>query len=79
MAAAPSFDTWLTGAVTADPGARDAQLAAWAEAPGATIAHPPGDDEHLLPLLIAAGAADGDHGSKTFHDSRLGVSAFRFG
>lgn len=56
-ATAPSeaFDRWLTDAV-ALPGERRAeQLAGWAAAPAARIAHP--REEHLLPL-VAAGASE---------------------
>ena len=79
MAEAPGFDGWLTAAVTTHRGeARDALLAAWPGAPGAPIAHPPGNDEHLLPLLVAAGAAGDDRGCRDFHEARLGVSGYSF-
>jgi len=81
-AAVPSkqFDDWLTGAVTASsPQARDAALIDWASAPAARASHP--REEHLLPLMVAAGAAGADRGTKVFEDRVLGatVSAFRFG
>ena len=81
-AAAPSktFDQWLTAVVeTADVHSRDQQLAAWADAPAARASHP--REEHLLPLMMAAGAAGDDRGAKVFEDHVLGatVSAFRFG
>lgn len=76
---APSeaFDAWLTEAV-ADPAARDAALAAWAEAPGGLQSHPRGQEEHLLPLMVAAAA--GGPGRRDFSDRVLEVplSAFRF-
>ncbi|GFH33719.1 dioxygenase, partial [Haematococcus lacustris] len=34
---------------------RNNALAHWAQAPGALLAHP--REEHLMPLLVAAGAA----------------------
>lgn len=77
MAAAPSFDDWLTHAASAPANQREALLRDWAVAPGARVAQPPGAEEHLLPLMVAAGASDGP-GRRDFHDSRLGVSAFRF-
>ncbi len=66
------FDAWLTGA------ARDGHLADWEQAPGARLCHPPGQEEHLLPLMIAAGA--GNSGEKIFSDVVLEtrISAFRF-
>lgn len=81
-AAAPSkeFDGWLTGAVTASSAdARNAALIAWEAAPAARASHP--REEHLLPLMVAAGAAGGDVGTKVFEDQVLGatVSGFRFG
>ncbi len=76
--AAASFDTWLGEAVR-DPETRDAKLAAWRSAPGGREAHP--REEHLIPLMVAAGAADGDSGVRTFHDSIVGkaLSGFQFG
>jgi aromatic ring-opening dioxygenase catalytic subunit (LigB family) len=58
---------------------RDARLAAWAAAPEARFAHP--REEHLLPLMVAAGAAGGDRGERVFHDDIMGAatSGFRFG
>jgi aromatic ring-opening dioxygenase catalytic subunit (LigB family) len=74
-----TFDAWLTETVeTADPATRDAALAAWAAAPGGLQSHPKGQEEHLLPLMVAAGA--GDRGARVFNDRVMetGVSAFRF-
>ena len=74
-----TFDAWLTEAVCADPATRNAALAAWEKAPAARLAHP--REEHLLPLMVAAGAAGDDIGQRTFSDRMLGwdVSAFQFG
>ncbi len=74
------FDTWLSNAVcTADIRAREESLIAWQSAPGARQAHP--REEHLLPLMVAAGAAGDDLGKKLFQDRVMGatVSAFGFG
>jgi aromatic ring-opening dioxygenase catalytic subunit (LigB family) len=80
-ATAPSatFDAWLTKAVEAPATERDALLARWAQAPAGRNAHP--REEHLLPLMVAAGAADGDEGSRIFTDTVMmaDVSGFRFG
>ncbi len=77
-AASDAFDAWLTGAV-ADPAARDAALTAWAAAPFARVCHP--REEHLLPLMVAAGAAEGDPGVRDYADHIMGkaISGFRFG
>lgn len=74
------FDAWLTDAAcTPDPGERAAKLAQWKNAPGARSAHP--REEHLIPLMVAAGAAGEDAGSRIFHDRIMGasISAFGFG
>lgn len=74
------FDAWLTEAVCApSAAAREDRLSRWEEAPGARRAHP--REEHLIPLMVAAGAGGEDVGSKVFTDHVLGttVSAFRFG
>lgn len=74
------FDTWLTGAVTApDAQVRNSALTAWEAAPAARASHP--REEHLLPLMVAAGAAGNDIGRKIFDGHVLGatVSGFRFG
>jgi aromatic ring-opening dioxygenase catalytic subunit (LigB family) len=79
-AASKGFDDWLT-AVVNDPDSdrREAALSAWQEAPHARACHP--REEHLLPLMVAAGAGSGDAGSKIFEGRipNVTVSAFRFG
>jgi aromatic ring-opening dioxygenase catalytic subunit (LigB family) len=78
--ASDQFDTWLTGSVTdSDSESRDRQLVQWSNAPAARQAHP--REEHLIPLLVAAGAAGEDPGRKIFSDRVMGatVSAFQFG
>jgi aromatic ring-opening dioxygenase catalytic subunit (LigB family) len=49
------FDDWLTAAAESAPDQRAALLAAWALSPGGKFAHP--REEHLLPLMVAAGAS----------------------
>jgi aromatic ring-opening dioxygenase catalytic subunit (LigB family) len=76
--ASSSFDAWLADAVK-DPSARDQKLIAWRSAPGGRESHPRA--EHLIPLMVAAGAADGDPGVRTFSESIAGkaISGFQFG
>jgi aromatic ring-opening dioxygenase catalytic subunit (LigB family) len=77
---ASAFDTWLTDAIeTRDADGREAKLVAWANAPGARSAHP--RSEHLLPLMVAAGAGDDDAGRRVYSDRVFGkaVSGFEFG
>lgn len=75
------FDAWLDQAVSAPPRERDALLAQWAAAPAARLCHPPGAEEHLLPLMVAAGAAGNDYGRTVFKDRvmQTTVSGVRFG
>jgi aromatic ring-opening dioxygenase catalytic subunit (LigB family) len=78
--AAEEFDSWLTGAVCSpDAQTRNTRLAQWQMAPFARTAHP--REDHLLPLMVAAGAAGNDLGSRIFTDQVMGarVSAYRFG
>lgn len=72
------FDAWLEAAV-ADPARRDEALTHWAAAPYAREAHP--REEHLAPLFVAAGAAEGEAGRVAFRDQVMDVvvSAIEFG
>lgn len=74
-----AFDAWLREAATAAPAARDARLADWARAPMARQAHP--REEHLIPLMVVAGAGGNDTGRVAFEGSMLGarLSAFQYG
>jgi aromatic ring-opening dioxygenase catalytic subunit (LigB family) len=74
------FDAWLAATVTdPDPARRDAGLIGWERAPAARACHP--EAEHLLPLMVAAGAAGTDAGRHSYSDHILGkaVSGFQFG
>jgi aromatic ring-opening dioxygenase catalytic subunit (LigB family) len=72
-----AFDSWLTATATAEAATRNAHLTDWAHAPAARASHP--REEHLIPLMVAAGAADGP-GTRIFNDLVLGtaISAYRF-
>jgi aromatic ring-opening dioxygenase catalytic subunit (LigB family) len=75
-----AFDAWLTEAVESDePAERRRKLAHWDEAPAARNAHP--REEHLLPLMIASGAAGEEGGARVFSDTVMmaRVSGHRFG
>lgn len=73
------FDVWLSQTVAAEPQTREAQLAHWSKAPGARGSHP--REEHLLPIMVAAGAAGSDRGQRVFNDVVWGkvLSSFQFG
>jgi aromatic ring-opening dioxygenase catalytic subunit (LigB family) len=76
---AQRFDAWLRAAVESTPTERDASLARWTDAPSARACHP--REEHLLPLMVIAGAAGDDRGRTAFAGTVFGmrVSAFHFG
>ena len=75
------FDDWLSAAAEGPPARRNESLQAWAQAPHARHCHPQGAEEHLLPLMVVAGAADGAPGLKVYSERVMEtvISAFRFG
>jgi aromatic ring-opening dioxygenase catalytic subunit (LigB family) len=70
-AASAAFDTWFQAAVTAAPGDRERLLGAWTSAPAARHCHP--REEHLLPMMVVAGAGAGDPGRITYADTLMNV------
>lgn len=77
---AEAFDRALVAAVTdPDPERRAERIIAWDALPFARFAHP--KEEHLLPLMVAAGAGRDDKAAHVFRDQVFGwtVSGFRFG
>ena len=72
-----AFDQWLTDAVQSPSEARAAALERWAEAPAGRLSHP--EEEHLLPLMVAAGAADGP-GARVYAElvMQTAISGFQF-
>jgi aromatic ring-opening dioxygenase catalytic subunit (LigB family) len=74
-----TFDAWLRSVATADPGSRNRGLSDWTRAPAARQAHP--REEHLLPLMVVAGAAGPDRGKTAFNGTFAGtrLSAFHYG
>lgn len=77
LAVTGEFDGWLSDAVAQDQDERASRLANWATAPSARLTHP--REEHLIPLMVAAGAGAGK-GERIYHDAVLNsaVSAYRF-
>ncbi|HVV51722.1 MAG TPA: class III extradiol ring-cleavage dioxygenase [Polyangia bacterium] len=65
-----AFNAWLTEAVTGDVREREKKLAAWESAPAARVCHP--REEHLIPLMVVAGAAGADTGTVTWRGEFLG-------
>ena len=70
---APSeaFDAWLTAACEAPAAERSERLAGWATAPHARFSHP--REEHLIPLMVAAGASDGP-GRRVYNETVLSTA-----
>jgi len=77
-----AFDDWLDAAVVdSTPAQRVEQLLEWSAAPAARQAHP--REEHLIPLMVAVGAAGDDAALRVYHEDAfmggISVSNFRFG
>lgn len=72
-----AFDRWLIAAAEADPEKRADMLSRWADAPGGRESHP--REEHLIPLMVAAGASD-VAGRQIYGEKVLetAISGFRF-
>ncbi len=80
--ASHAFDDWLQFALlTLTPAERTAALLNWSGAPYARMAHP--REEHLMPLMVALGAAEHEAAACIYHEDEffgsLAVSSFRFG
>ncbi len=77
--ASKAFDDWMLESVLAAPPQREQRLAHWAQAPAARACHP--REEHLLPLMVVAGAAGEDAATIALQTQLLGahISAVRFG
>lgn len=75
------FDAWLQSALAAAPVEREQALLAWESAPAARDAHP--REDHLLPLLVAVGAAYDEPARCIYHETDffggVTVSSFQFG
>ncbi|WP_256079969.1 class III extradiol ring-cleavage dioxygenase [Massilia sp. YIM B04103] len=79
--ASHAFDAWLRAAMALPPRQRNQALLDWESAPSARAAHP--REEHLLPLMVALGAAEDEAAHEVYHEDdffgALAVSSFRFG
>ncbi len=76
---ATAFDAWLQQSVPLAQAERDSALAQWTRAPAARLAHP--REEHLIPLMVAAGAAGSDRAVVAYSSAILGlrISGYQFG
>ena len=71
-AVAAAFERYLNEAIQQpDSSVRNTLLAEWEAAPGARLAHP--QEDHLLPLMVAAGAAGDDRGAAVFIEQVMKV------
>lgn len=79
LGASEAFDAWLQETVKSPMAERNRRLAAWTQAPSARDVHP--REEHLLPLMVIAGAAGADVGEVPYSDLLMSVrvSAAQFG
>ena len=77
------FAEWLQETLVEGPlAARSGRLLEWERAPGARQSHPA--EDHLIPLMVAVGAAEGDPGVRVYHETDVmhaGItsSSFAFG
>jgi aromatic ring-opening dioxygenase catalytic subunit (LigB family) len=76
------FDDWLQATATkVAPSDRIERLTYWSRAPSARDAHP--REEHLIPLMVVAGAAGDDKGAATYSQTlphiNAAISGYQFG
>ncbi|QNA90281.1 dioxygenase [Massilia sp. Dwa41.01b] len=77
---ATAFEQYLHSVVEEkDPERRLDMLVRWEQAPGARLAHP--REDHLLPLMVVAGAAQADPGRALFvdHVFKVPMASYGFG
>jgi len=77
---AEKFQSYLVAAITQpDWKVRNDKLIQWESAAGARLAHP--REDHLIPLMVVAGAAGEDVGRETFVDRVFNVptASYEFG
>ncbi len=82
-AAEPSaaFDAWLGDVMAQGPAERTQAVTEWEHAPYARVCH--AQEDHLVPLFVALGAAEQEKATRIYHETGLmgGVTAssYRFG
>ncbi|MBU2741051.1 dioxygenase [Acidithiobacillus thiooxidans] len=77
---ADAFENYLSEAVKQNNAeVRNDMLAKWETAPGARLAHP--HEDHLIPLMVIAGAAGEDKGRSMFvdHVMKVPMATYEFG
>ena len=70
-----AFDAWLTETLDQPPAQRSARVLDWERAPHARTCH--AQEDHLVPLFVALGAAEAEPAAVIYHDVGLfgGVTA----
>jgi len=79
-APATAFENWLSEAISQpDAAKRNDMLVHWQQAPAARLAHP--REDHLIPLMVVAGAAGEDRGHRLFvdHVMKVPMASYEFG
>lgn len=70
--ASVEFEQYLNNVITdANPALRNEKLIAWGHAPYARATH--SGEDHLIPLMVIAGAAKNSVGKRQFMDEAFGV------
>ena len=80
MSVSQAFEGYLNDAITdPDSKSRNGKLERWETGPAARAAHP--REDHLLPLMVVAGAAGDAAGKRLFVDNVMSVAmaSYRFG
>lgn len=76
-----AFDQWLGKALALPPAERTKAVLDWESAPHARTCH--AEEDHLVPLFAALGAAEGEAATRVYHQTDIfgGVTAssYRFG
>ncbi len=77
---AEAFESYLGSAIAqSDWRVRNDMLIQWENAAGARLAHP--REDHLVPLMVVAGAAEEDSGRHVFIDRvfKVPMASYEFG
>lgn len=76
-----AFDQWLHDSLSSPPDMRTKAMIDWTQAPYARLCHP--NEDHLVPLFCALGAAENDVARRVYHEDGVfggvSVSNYRFG
>ncbi len=76
-----AFDHWLGDALMQAPDQRTPRILNWESAPYARVCH--AQEDHLVPLFVALGAAEFDAATRVYHETDLlggvAASSFKFG